>query len=942
MRLMKRVTYITIFVFMFLLGKHEVKAGGWNVPEGGEQVCEVTSLVDDQKILGSLRRAINQGYNVTDSSLPQFCHERIVFKSAGTISLKAPLVLDNKAAAGFVLENESSGQVILDATSIGSGNCAIVIDSNQVTVKNITIRNASGGGICIRQGSNGNVIDKVTVTRSSNGVVIDTGSQNNLIQNGAFYDNTESGVKMADALQNKVTKNALYRNGNQGAVPIISPATDIQATISSAAPANSAATSYILFGTIPNSVDHCELFRGSPNGSESNYITDIIEFSALSFNVTVDAHAGEDLFLVCLKPDGTTSPASTFVRLTTVGTNPGGSGPRPCFPGQVFPPTADFDADGIYDVNEDKNKNCIQDPGESDAAKKDTDEDGVEDGKEDKNKNGELDADESDPSNVDTDGDFIQDGIEDRNKNGLHETGELNPTKKDTDADLIFDNLEDKNKNGQFDEGETDGANPDTDFDGKADGAEDINHDGTHDQFRESNPRKADTDSDGNPDGTDLCPNNPSLTCKEPCIPGIEPDEELDNDGDLVPDFYEDLNHDCVLDPSETNAFKKDTDGDGKNDRIDACPNNPDPTCEATCDPENINPFLDSDGDGLKNSDEDKNINCLVDPLESDPFDPDTDGDGITDGNDTCKLDPNPLCNQECQPGVAPPDAQDSDGDGIPDGNEDINENCVQDTNETSFRKRDTDGDIINDNEDPCPLNSDTSCVKECIPGEFIPPQRDSDRDGIKDVLEDTNKNCLREQSESDAYAEDTDLDGMLDGVEDKNQNGLLDGDESDPRLSDTDGDGILDGLEDKNKNGKVDFDELNPLSQDTDGDGIQDQFEDRNLNGVFDSGETNGARKDTDQDGLEDGSEDVNHNGLVDAGETDAKAPDTDGDGANDGQEVNNGTNPINASESDLNRALGRGCSLGSGAMAGQAAWAWLGLVAVAWSLMRRKASQS
>jgi AAA ATPase containing von Willebrand factor type A (vWA) domain len=936
MLLMKRVTYISIIVLAALLGKNEARAGGLNVPDGGGQVCEVTSMVDDEKILGSLRRAINQGYNVTDSSLPHFCQEKIVFKSGGTISLKAPLILNNKAASGFVLESEAEG-TILDATQIKDGECAIVIDSNSVTVRNITIRN-SNAGICMRQSSNGNIIDKVTVSRSANGVVVESGSQNNTIQNGFFYQNTESGVKLVDALQNRVTKNALYGNGAQGAVPVISPATDIQPTISSAAPANTAGTQFILFGTVPNPVDHCELFRGAPSGSESNYISDIAEFTSNSFNVTIDARAGEDVFLICLKPDGTTSPASTFVRLTTTGTNPGGEGPRPCFPGQVFPPTADFDSDGIYDVNEDKNRTCVVDSDETDPANKDTDGDGVEDGKEDKNKNGSVDSDESDPTKSDTDGDFLQDGVEDVDKDGLHETGELDPTKKDTDADGIFDNLEDKNKNGIFNDGETDGANPDTDFDGLADGIEDKNHDGVHDQFRESDPRKSDTDGDGNLDGTDLCPNNTALTCKEPCIPGIEPEETLDNDGDLVPDLYEDLNHDCVLDPSETDAFKKDTDGDSKNDRIDACPNDPDPTCEAICDPENINPFLDSDGDGVKNSDEDKNSNCLVDPLESDPFDNDTDNDGITDGNDTCRLDPNPLCNQECQPGVAPPDAQDSDGDGIPDANEDINENCIQDVNETSFRKRDTDGDIINDNEDPCPLNPDTACVKECIPGEFIPPQRDSDRDAIKDVLEDVNKNCLREQNETDAYVNDTDTDGLLDGVEDKNQNGLLEGDEMDPRIADTDSDGILDGLEDKNKNGKVDFDELNPLSQDTDGDGIQDQFEDRNLNGILDAGETNGARKDSDQDGLEDGAEDVNKNGLVDAGETDAKVSDSDGDGANDGQEIANGTNPIHASTSDLKNALGQGCSLGAGSVSSLTSWAWLGLMPALWFGIRRR----
>src|SRR5262245_25158527 len=124
MRLMKRVTFTTLIVLTALWARFDARAGGLNVPDGGGQICEVTSMVDDEHILGSLRRAINQGYNVQDSSLPHFCTEKIVFKSAGTISLKSPLILNNKAASGFTLESEADGQVILDATQIGSGNCA--------------------------------------------------------------------------------------------------------------------------------------------------------------------------------------------------------------------------------------------------------------------------------------------------------------------------------------------------------------------------------------------------------------------------------------------------------------------------------------------------------------------------------------------------------------------------------------------------------------------------------------------------------------------------------------------------------------------------------------------------------------------------------------------------------------------------------------------------
>ena len=90
--------------------------------------------------------------------------------------------------------------------------------------------------------------------------------------------------------------------------------------------------------------------------------------------------------------------------------------------------------------------------------------------------------------------------------------------------------------------------------------------------------------------------------------------------------------------------------------------------------------LLDSDGDGLSNASEDKNLNCVVDPGETDPTRADTDGDGVPDGRDACQgtapgaavnasgcscaqvtCDDGNLCNGRetclagvCQPGTAP------------------------------------------------------------------------------------------------------------------------------------------------------------------------------------------------------------------------------------------------------------------------------------------------
>ncbi len=50
-----------------------------------------------------------------------------------------------------------------------------------------------------------------------------------------------------------------------------------------------------------------------------------------------------------------------------------------------------------------------------------------------------------------------------------------------------------------------------------------------------------------------------------------------------------------------------------------------------------VAPLIDSDGDGLTDAQEDVNLNHVVDPGETDPNNPDTDGDGVLDGQDACQ-----------------------------------------------------------------------------------------------------------------------------------------------------------------------------------------------------------------------------------------------------------------------------------------------------------------
>lgn len=141
----------------------------------------------------------------------------------------------------------------------------------------------------------------------------------------------------------------------------------------------------------------------------------------------------------------------------------------------------------------------------------------------------------------------------------------------------------------------------------------------------------------------------------------------------------------------------------------------------------------------------------------------------------------------ECSFGLDPFKA-DTDGDGLTDGEEDADKSCsiTRGSTETDPRRADTDGDGINDGDEKAAgLN---------------PLKSDSDADGISDGVE--RGSC------TDPLDPDTDKDGLEDGVEDANQDGLLGtcpnrvfdvmcaGVESDPCKADTDGDGTPDNDE--------------------------------------------------------------------------------------------------------------------------------------------------
>lgn len=234
---------------------------------------------------------------------------------------------------------------------------------------------------------------------------------------------------------------------------------------------------------------------------------------------------------------------------------------------------------------------------------------------------------------------------------------------------------------------------------------------------------------------------------------------------------------------------------------------------------------IDPDGDGLYSSEEAEN--------GTDPLDPDSDRDGLTDGEEVNFY------------GTSAIDA-DHDDDGIEDGdevdrglnphNDDENNNGVVDGDD------DDDGDGL--------VNAD-----EVLAGTLM-DVADSDGDFLDDGFEVTNG--------LDSLLADEDDDGVIDGDDDFDNDQLTNLEEqalgTDLNLFDSDNDGLPDGFE-------VDQG-LDPLDADEDGNSVRD------------------GDQDVDGDGL-------SNAGEAEAG-TDMNNPDSDGDSVPDGDEVSAGYDPL------------------------------------------------
>ncbi len=653
--------------------------------------------------------------------------------------------------------------------------------------------------------------------------------------------------------------------------------------------------------------------------------------------------------------------------------------------GETNPLDADSDDDGLSDGDEVNGSGVLTAYGPTDPLDADTDGDGIDDGIEAGVSTGGIadgtsdaagipyagtapgfvgDADPAtttDPTDTDSDDDNLPDGAEDLNGDGQtvntigdsssSGTGETNPNLPDTDSDGLSDGDEVNATGPLAGVGSTDPLDADTDDGGTQDGTE-ILSDGT-------NPVFGNGDDDAAAD-----PDNDGLSNAQEAVLGTDPDDP-DSDNDGIDDGTE-VGNDGVLDAGDTDPLDADSDDDGLSDGAeivgaDASPNNGDET-----DP--LNP--DSDNDGIRDGTElgqttpvpggtsdgngtpfagtdaaSPNFVADADPATTtDPTDPDSDNDGLTDGDEDSNGDGATLNTiggtGTTGSGETNPNNPDTDGDGLRDGDESEGTGPLAAIGSTDPLDTDTDdggtedgAEVLADGTDPLndPLDDAAadpdadglSNAQESVLG-TDPDDPDTDNDGIDDGDE-TGNDATVNPGDTDPLDADSDDDGLGDGFETLGADGLPNsGDETDPLDADSDNDGLNDGLEsgvtaavppgvsdangtpfDGTDTGSPNFvidtepaTTTDPTDADSDNDGLQDGVEDVDGNGATGtiviggtgtggSGETDPNDPDTDGDGLSDGNESNGSGVLAGIGATDPLDTDTDDGGIDDGTEV-------------------------------------------------------
>ncbi|MDI1451073.1 hypothetical protein [Polyangium sp. 6x1] len=252
-------------------------------------------------------------------------------------------------------------------------------------------------------------------------------------------------------------------------------------------------------------------------------------------------------------------------------------------------------------------------------------------------------------SNCPPDADFdgISDDVEGKEQ-GVDTDGDGTPDYLDTDSDndSLPDALEGQTASvGCAHPQNSDGTAPpdfrdtDSDDNGLPDALE-IYPDQTPYDPQKPAPNPADTDGDGVPDYADPDNDDDSLPDTVELSMGVA----VNTDGDVLPDLSDaDSDNDTIGDAFEgladpdgdgVPAFRdSDSDNDGLSDMCEAGPLHmvADPPPDADSDGKYDFLDLDADADGILDKDEDINLNCMLDPFETDRTKADTDGDGTSD-----------------------------------------------------------------------------------------------------------------------------------------------------------------------------------------------------------------------------------------------------------------------------------------------------------------------
>ncbi len=434
----------------------------------------------------------------------------------------------------------------------------------------------------------------------------------------------------------------------------------------------------------------------------------------------------------------------------------------------------------------------------------------------------------------------------------------------------------------------------DTDGDRQGDACDDDDDDDGRSDWVDNCPKtpnveQADQDGDQQGDACDRCPDDPLDRCPAP--------PRCDTDCCRL----------CEID----SAAASDADGDGvcdcplEGEGPDNCPETPNDS------------QADHDGDGQGDACDEDDDNDRASDLEelqmhSDPFDRDSDDDGVIDGREGLpRYDPGDDLDRDGLPNALDPD---SDGDGLLDGTE-FGLTLAGEWTDVSrgFFRPDADPDTKSD-----------------------PWQLDSDKGGLSDGAEDVNKNGRVDPGELNPE------DGADDGaaLPDADGDGLADAEELafglDPHDVDSDDDGVRDGDE---RDWAIDSDQdglVNARDADSDNDGLPDGLELGATRGLASVGDVGGTdlttgrfradqdphtvtsmvAADSDFGGARDGFEDPDHDGARGQQEGDPTDPsddapqmegplgcpatDRDCDGLSDLEEDLGGTDPTDGDSDD------------------------------------------